>query len=1564
MRSSSYQDVRDLDESIHGRLGLNVIFCPKSSPTVDIVLIHGLGGTSRKTWSKNGDPDLFWPLKFLPLEPYICLGRIFTFGYNANFRAAGNVSTSILDFAKDLLFDLKFAKDSQKEDLNIGKRSRYLLLQAGHADELQAYMQGQNDPEYESIVKAISAIMFLATPHRGTNLADLLDRILRSTLATNSKNYISELGKKAFTLQKLNEQFRHIAPRLDIVSFYETQSTSMILEKDSSILGYPGEKSRALDADHHNVCKYDSPSDPNYVAVRNALQSLVGKIASKNGQNDDSSSARNKMGSLKSSLGITELPDTDYIFFRDQWSQGTCDWLLGTEDYLEWLHPPSKKSSLAWLSGGAAAGKSILSSFIINDLAEKGLCCQYFFLRFGDRRKRTLSLLLRSIAFQVALSKATVLERILQLGEQGIDSETASPRTIWERIFKAIIFKLQENEPMYWVIDGLDEADDPRSIVRLLSEVSVSSVPIRMLLVSRETSEIAASLQKKPPGLDLRFMSIEGHKEDFSHYIQQELSLFGDEQFREDVVRIIVKESQNNFLWVRLAVETLNLCHSKKHVELALHQLPIGMQAFYDRMALSIAQQTDSVQRALASAVLQYVTTSLHVLSVAELSQALHEEASELLDMQRSIIDVCCGFIVINKDGYVAMVHQTAREYLLNGVDRPFNVDRSAAHKKMFLTCMRCLFAVGLRPKVDGKQNLVFLNYAACSWPMHLLATSAEDEEVADILHKFLAGRWILSWIQVLANTGQLRVLIQASRHLSKYLGKRRSNDEVCDQRQYTVKQELVKLWAEDLAKIVGKFGGILGQNPESIHKLIPPFCPQNSAIYQQFGKPKGDSLVVTGFPSHNWDDSLARLSFGLGTYATSVSAVGAQIATLVPSGTVLLHDSSNFEETEASPIRHGERVYSMVSNSSATLLATYGYHTIKFWDTHSGKWKLSVDNLQSRPRPLAMLFLENDQSLLIGSDDRRVRSLDLNPESPSWQTLAELEEPELEGHFLNSPSHMAVNQDGKLISVAYRGHPLSAWEIDGPVHIGHCWRTRDVLARGEVIEAVWHPHQPEILGLYIEGVIFKWRPYDDETEEFAAGASRLAMSADGSLVVTGDVRGTVKVFTTADLTNLYQLASEDNVLGLAFSPDLRRFYDVRGNYGNVWEPNALLKFVEQQNKDTEIGSEIGSLSQTSDYPEGVLWRVDSITSLAASPTGQFYCFGTEKGAAHVYDRQRGKVADLYVSRSFLSIEHMVWSHDGHYVCFSDSSKRIFVSTINPKVNNCDAFVQMKVQISVKTIIDGPITQLLFHPDSTQIMICSPSSICTVSLASASVAGSAKIAIAGSRWIIHAQDPTLIVCVGPEDIHILDWGLSLRQTFKIERVLDQSRLPPLQDKGEVVEILCAANKKLMLLQIERRKENIFLLLAGLPDHAAVDEADHASTERKLSSLEFRPPVSSQIILALDLLSSDHLIFLSRDFSICSVRLPIQYDLSMSSLTISIQGDSESAAQHKSTNTVKPPEAAVLKTWGLEKPEPLFWLPRDWISRDCLALCKIWRKERSLLCPRNGAVAVVRCAKIM
>jgi len=80
-----------------------------------------------------------------------------------------------------------------------------------------------------------------------------------------------------------------------------------------------------------------------------------------------------------------------------------------------------------------------------------------------------------------------------------------------------------------------------------------------------------------------------------------------------------------------------------------------------------------------------------------------------------------------------------------------------------------------------------------------------------------------------------------------------------------------------------------------------------------------------------------------------------------------------------------------------------------------------------------------------------------------------------------------------------------------------------------------------------------KWYPCTEESKETRAGATRLVVSANGSFLATGNAIGNVKLFSTHNFGLVYALASQDLVLDLAFGPDTRRFYDIRGTYGNIW---------------------------------------------------------------------------------------------------------------------------------------------------------------------------------------------------------------------------------------------------------------------------------------------------------------------------------------------------------------------------------------------------------------------------
>lgn len=76
----------------------------------------------------------------------------------------------------------------------------------------------------------ICGIIFLATPHRGSGLADILNRLLQLS-GQSSKEYVSDLQKNSARIRDINDQFRLHASRFQIVSFFETYPTSMGLRK-------------------------------------------------------------------------------------------------------------------------------------------------------------------------------------------------------------------------------------------------------------------------------------------------------------------------------------------------------------------------------------------------------------------------------------------------------------------------------------------------------------------------------------------------------------------------------------------------------------------------------------------------------------------------------------------------------------------------------------------------------------------------------------------------------------------------------------------------------------------------------------------------------------------------------------------------------------------------------------------------------------------------------------------------------------------------------------------------------------------------------------------------------------------------------------------------------------------------------------------------------------------------------------------------------------------------------------------------------------------------------------
>jgi pimeloyl-ACP methyl ester carboxylesterase len=215
-------------------LGLQLL-CDHAEPEADIIFVHGLGGTAIRTWSWKRDASNFWPV-WLTEERGLSNHRIFSFGYNSNFKGAGtNLNT--IDFAKDLLYSmLTFSGgviQGTEERIRIGSRPIIFVAHSmGGLVVKKANILGKYDKQYSELIAKVYGIVFLATPHRGAQYAKILNNILSTCpLGPPPKAYVAELDIQSSSLQDINEQFRVGCENLELASFFETRKTSFGVTK-------------------------------------------------------------------------------------------------------------------------------------------------------------------------------------------------------------------------------------------------------------------------------------------------------------------------------------------------------------------------------------------------------------------------------------------------------------------------------------------------------------------------------------------------------------------------------------------------------------------------------------------------------------------------------------------------------------------------------------------------------------------------------------------------------------------------------------------------------------------------------------------------------------------------------------------------------------------------------------------------------------------------------------------------------------------------------------------------------------------------------------------------------------------------------------------------------------------------------------------------------------------------------------------------------------------------------------------------------------------------------------
>lgn len=1230
---------------------------------------------------------------------------------------------------------------------------------------------------------------------------------------------------------------------------------------------------------------------------------------------------------------------------------GTCDWIRYATYFKDWVKHGSN-SKILWLHGPPASGKSVLSTFVIHHLKSLDISCSYFFFRFGDQTKRSPNAMLRSLAYQLAHQLPSFKVKLRNLHDQGLHFEKADARTIWRKVFVGGLFKLDLKDPLYWVIDALDECDSSQTALKLMSGISEARIPIHLLLMSRFTEPLSSSFERFDNPKDFQAQAIEAQESDIETYVHKEMQYFkGSKAFKQKVLEEILQRASGSFLWVTLAMKEIRKCYTEDAIQQAFNHIPIGMGPLYERMMKNIAYDLNEDAKDLAIQILTWVACARRAMTLAELTQAIRSDA---LDLRQAISEVCGHFVVVDGTSRVAMIHKTASKYILANSADGFSIRAVTAHEQLLTKCLSFLLDPTLRTKLEQKLAISaspFLHYAVTSWPYHLHNGPSSKESTTSILQllaKFFAGAHVLTWIHALAYFDELSILVEASRDLKSFAARQRIlySDAVPNQ-QRIEGLELVELWAADLLKVFAKFGPNLRQQPSAIHKLIPPFCPKTSALYLQYGKKEQTRFSVTGLTNGSWDDCLSKLSLGSGLQALQMECISHYLWILMTSGTIILYDSLTLREIRR--VQHDEFVFSIGCSATGETMVSYGYKTTKLWSVPDGKLKRIIKNPRNCKALNAWAFIENDTTILLGCDDKSIRKLDLTRPSQEWDILDEKllrAEPPMQGTTTNTIRYMDFSPDASQLAVAYRGYPLSVWNISDRKSIAtlsfgsskqrhNTWKGVDRIR--------WYPSalSGEILGLYNDGCVFKWNIYEEDTEEIRAQASEIDMSNDGKLFVTSDIDGVIKIWDYQHFALVYQLSCENDVTDVIFSPDCSRLYDLSGSICNVWEPNVLIRLNEIEESASEKESEAGSTSWTAMGSEASADAVEHVTALDSSTTSSLYCTGDEAGRIYVYDLQ-GNRLEIYKSSRFLTIDLVHFSLDGDLLAYSELGGWVGIFKISRNDLRPDNLRAERIQ-EIK-VMEG-ILQLLFSPDSKQLLIDGASKCRQWDLESGSYVE--EFGIGRHRTdrmaINNPKDKTQWLNFSIDRVSIHEWSAPAKcRTVQFQDTLPMLNVLTDHDHGQLlrrrsspagltdVEVTVAVDNILQTDEEHLVLHTIQKVAGALTDtNVFIVKASSLSSETQASTdSTFIIPIPAKIVSnvrkPLGLLDNS-LVYLDNDTWVCT-------------WSIGSEDDPSGLKRH-------------------------FFIPRDWLNAETLDLCQLMANG-TLLFPHYGEVAVIRCAALL
>ncbi|KAH6880898.1 hypothetical protein BKA70DRAFT_187284 [Coprinopsis sp. MPI-PUGE-AT-0042] len=329
----------------------------------------------------------------------------------------------------------------------------------------------------------------------------------------------------------------------------------------------------------------------------------------------------------------------------------TGQWLLKWEKYSLWLEPNGDLKVL-WGFGNLGAGKTVLTSIVIQDLEDRPeapegpFCVCYIYFRNSVDPATEVCDLLEILVKQTVENHRSCLRLAYQLYTRHIYEQTRPTEVELLQLLQGFTERMAAT---FYVLEALNEAP-----VQLQFDLvtKLASLNVKLFITSRplETPRVHLpdalrfSIAAQDQDLDLLIAHAIDQSPKLCSLVEQE-----GEKWREEIASSIKQKCEGMFLYASLQLEALRECSSADEVKNTLEQAPVQIGEVYLQTWKRVLDQKPS-HISLAKAVLSWVLTASRLMTVEELQHAIAASpgAHELADGD-TLIGLCQGLVTVDE---------------------------------------------------------------------------------------------------------------------------------------------------------------------------------------------------------------------------------------------------------------------------------------------------------------------------------------------------------------------------------------------------------------------------------------------------------------------------------------------------------------------------------------------------------------------------------------------------------------------------------------------------------------------------------------------------------------------------------------------------------------------------------------------------------------------------------------------------------------------------------------------------------------------------------------------------